>query len=204
MAGNNIIPGFIWAIVSDNKDPEGIGRIKVKVKDLWDNQYPEWVVPIGWPGAGGDTGARGSKYVVPIGAQVAMFFDQGDPSVTPAYLPGPYGAPDGTPLGPALTAEAHANPDLDELDYQIIWEDEYFRFFVVTKEDDRRFEIFEKKSGSHIIMNATDGESNKSCTIAIKATTSIDIESKGAIKLDAAQVQIQGRVVQRKPGVTTI
>lgn len=199
------VAGFIWGTVVQNADPLGIGRVKVRVEGLWETENSDWVLPIGWPGAGGK-GNQGSKYTVPLEAQVALIFEQGDITAPPVYLPGPYGAPGGKPAGTELIAQMHADDAEDELNYQVIWEDDYFQFFFVTNGvDDRRMVMYEKNTGSHVIMNATDGSSKKSCTISIKASTSIDIQSAGAIRLDAkGQVQIQGRVVQRKPGVTTI
>ncbi len=80
----------------------------------------------------------------------------------------------------------------------------------MTKDDDagnpedRRFVIIDKRSGTHIALDATDGGQKKSGTITMHATTSIDIKSYGTVSIEGAQVTIQGRPVALKQGKATI
>jgi hypothetical protein len=203
------IPGFIWGVVVDNKDPVGSGRCLISVAGLFEPHHEDWIPIIGWPGSGHP--AQGSRYPTPIGAQVALIFEQGDMNSTPLALTGPFGSSKGEPDGTPAAADTFRTGGPDALnDLVIIWEDNLFLCFVTTGDDaagepsDRQFVIMDKRTGTNIAINATDGSNKKSSTITLAATTSIVIESKGSIKLDAAQVQIQGRVVQRKPNVTTI
>ena len=225
-----LINGFIWGTVVDDKDPLGMGRVKVRVEGMFEPNHPEWAMPLGWPGAG--LPSQGSKYSTKIGAQVAVIFENGDPDSIPGYLPAPYGASTGIPDGPSVVTEAFLR-GLDQTDFtvedlqqavrdgsiaglptkeaaeevvelNVIWEDEAFVFFVTTQDDDRRMVMLEKNTLSGIALNATDGAQNKSVTLEIFANTSIKIGSKGIIDIRAQGVQIQGRKVATKPGVTTI
>lgn len=199
------LAGFIWGEVVDNKDPLGVGRVTVRIEGLEEpNRAVMDAVPAGWPGAGGTT--RGAMYPVPIGAQVALIFEHGDLDSTPLYLTGPYGAPDGAPIAPAVIREEFLKENgKDPTEITVIWEDEYFRFYVVgTGTTDRRIVMVEKATQSHIILNATDGDSGKSVTLSLAANSSISIKSNGVINIDGLQVYIQGRLIARRPGLTSI
>lgn len=225
-----LINGFVWGTVVDDKDPLGIGRVRVRIEGMFEPAHPEWVLPLGWPGAG--LPSQGSKYSTKIGAQVAVIFENGDPDSTPGYLTAPYGASEGIPDGTSVVTEAFlkglaqtdfATEDLKQavqdgilsglatgeaaeevVELNVIWEDEAFVFFVTTKETDKRMVMVEKRTLSGIVLNATDGGQSKSVTLDIFANTSIRMRSNGIIDISALGVQIQGRKVAVKPGVTTI
>ena len=201
------MPGFMWGVVVDNKDPKGAGRVKIRIPGIWDEpHHPDWVIPLGWPGAGHPS--RGSRYMQPIDSQVAVIFEHGNIDATPAYLPAMYGASAGIPDGPELaTAMFQEGGKESVLDAQILWEDDILRCYIMTEDtggepNDRRFVVIDKRSGTHIELNATDGAQKKSGTITLHATTSIDIKSYGTVNIEGAQVLIQGRPVAIKPSGT--
>jgi hypothetical protein len=62
--------------VADNKDPENIGRIKVKCPQLYGNQTPDqWIFPSGAMAASGS----GIYWMPPIGAPIYLTCQNGDP-----------------------------------------------------------------------------------------------------------------------------
>lgn len=199
------IKGFMWATVYDNKDPLGLGRVLVTVPGLWDApHHPHWIYPAGWPASGG--GNWGARYTQPIGSQVALIFELGDIESTPIYLPGMNGqSEDGLPSGPQTVKELYRDEGKEAvLDVQTIWEDDILRCYIITQDDNgepsnRQFIVVDKRSGTHIALNATDGGQNRSGTITLHATTSIDIKSLGTVSIEGAQVTIQGRPVAIKP-----
>lgn len=210
---SNEIPGFMWGVVVDNEDPLNMGRVLWKREGLYEPHHPEWASPLGWPGGGGQT--YGSRYPTPVGAQVAILFEHGDPEAPACFLPGPYGlnGSGGSLTWPELDQElvlksANGVADASPLEVAVIWEDDTFRAFVVNKstagEEDKRFVLIEKTTGSGIVLNATDGDSGKSITLTLSANTGISIQANGVIDIQGTSVQIQGRRVVRKPGVTTI
>jgi hypothetical protein len=198
--------------VVDNKDPLRIGRVLWKREGVYEPHHPEWAIPLGWPGAGGVK--WGSRYPVEIGAQIAVIFEHGDPDAPPGYLPACYGTEGGLPVWPALDKELVKEPqmgvtDADPLHVTVIWEDDTFRCFIVNQEDDKRIDkrlvLIEKRTNSGIILNARDGASKKAVTLTLAANTGINIRSNGLIDIQGATgVQIQGRKVIKKKGVTSI
>ena len=202
-----VVFGFYYGLVADNRDPRNLGRAIVKIPGMFDDGHPEWANPFGWPGAGAP--GRGSKYPIQIGAQVAVFFEHGDMQAPPGYIPAMYGYDEGVNAGPdVLKAEQASNQDTNKT--AVIWEDEALQIYVTMKdeatdgEDDRRVRIVEKSTGSNITLNATDGSNGKSVAIILEANTGIALRSNGMISLDATVVQINGRRVMRKPGVTSL
>jgi len=199
------IVGFVWGLVADNQDPLKCGRVKVHIPGLYDkpNTHPEWVKPVGWPGAGGTL--NGSRYPVDIGAQVIVLFEAGSVEAPPVYLPGIYGLGESGVLGPQA-ALTHEDPNTRA----VIWEDDVFQSYITTgtasqpNAEDRRLVLKEKRTGSGITINATDGTNHKSVSVDIQANTSLKIHCNGIIDIDGTVVQINGRKVLRKPGVTTI
>jgi len=230
VANLEFISGFVWGVVVDDKDPLGMGRVKISIPGMFEPSHPEWALPLGWPGSG--LPSQGSKYSTKIGAQVAVIFENGDPDAAPGYLTAPYGASEGVPDGPGVVIEAYLKglsqtsvdtSDIvaavqsgefeglaldsaaeEALETVVIWEDDALAFFITTKETDRRLVMVDKTTFSGIVLNATDGAQGKSVTMEIFANTSIKIGSRGVIDIRAASVQIQGRKVLKKPGVTTI
>jgi hypothetical protein len=212
--------GFLWGFVTDNRDPNGLGRVRFSVPGMFEPFHPEWALPLGWPGAGGLK--SGSKYPVEINAQIAIFFEKGDISAPAGYFPALYGALQGVPAGPPMVSEVYrgAAPSAvagatgapkafsqaaqDVLDTTVIWEDESFRFFITSQDNDKRFVMVDKKTGSGIELNAADGAQGNSVSLTLAGNTSVTIESKGVVDIRGAIVQIQGRRVMTKPGVTSI
>jgi hypothetical protein len=209
-----VFTGFAWGIVTKATDPDGLGRIRARIPGLFEEGlgHPEWIYPIGWPGGGQPE--WGSQYPVKVRSQVAVFFEHGDIDASPVYLPGPYGQMGDGPnkgqnAGPSLVREAVDGKDDGEKTV-VIWEDDTFEIFITmynTADDgkeDRRLVMREKKTGSGFTLNATDGGQSKSVTMDINVNTSLNIQCNGIINIEGTTVQIQGRKVVRKPGVTTI
>lgn len=97
---------------------------------------------------------------------------------------------------------AQAIDQVNEVD--VVWEDDVFALFFTSSATDKRFVLIDKVSKSRLVFNATDGAQGKSSTIEIFANTSLAIKSNGVIDIQGQSVQIQGRRVASKPGVTTI
>lgn len=201
MAGEEQISGFAWGIVTRNDDPIGCGRVRVRIPGYFEPEHPEWVLPMGWPGGGGLE--KGSRYPTPVGAQVAVIFEYGNPDSAPVFLTGYYGLTGERPAGPSNPAFAHIE-GRDPQEQVTIWEDEQFNIVITEETDNKKVSIVEKSTGSGITLNSTDGVSGKAVTMTIAANTSINIQSNGIVNIEGLTVQINGRKVVHKPGVTTI
>jgi uncharacterized protein involved in type VI secretion and phage assembly len=70
----NRIPGVVVGVVTNNEDPEGRRRVRVKFSWLSEVDESNWariVVPI--------TRAKGDDYTLPdVGSEVLVAFEQGD------------------------------------------------------------------------------------------------------------------------------
>ncbi len=68
------IPGVAVAIVTDNNDPEALGRVKLKLPRLSDSFETDWV-RMAQPGAGNQ---RGAVLMPEVNDEVLVAFEQGD------------------------------------------------------------------------------------------------------------------------------
>lgn len=68
--------GVTAAVVTDNEDPEGMGRVKLDLPRRGGNDESDWA-RIAVPMAGGD---RGTYFLPEVGDEVLVAFDAGDPA----------------------------------------------------------------------------------------------------------------------------
>lgn len=225
MARQDRIFGFLIGIVVDAKDPLGLGRAKVRVDGFFEPHHPEWCIPAGWFGAGAPE--RGARTSPVYGQQVALIFENGDPEASPLFFTMMPGLVGGLPV-PATTREAYvtgleasgipaegqATPQELNRDaaieavngLSVLWEDENFTMFFASNPSatEKRFVLLSKDNRGYIVFNAADGAQGKSFGINIHGDTSVSISSKGVVDISGGTVQIQGRKVLKKPGVTSI
>ena len=83
--------GLYVGEVVDRADPEGLGRVRVRIPGLIE-PASAWAFPLGT--LGGGTDRRGFFAVPERGAEVGVLFHQGDVD-HPFYLAGHWGKPDG-------------------------------------------------------------------------------------------------------------
>ena len=173
--------GLYMGYVTHRDDPEGLGRVRFCIPGLIEPHGP-WAWPLG-------TGGGGSKnsglFAVPeVGAEVAVFFNQGDID-EPHYLSAHWGKPGGTSEVPE---EAQVNPP----DNRVL-ATETFRIELCESKGKRAARIVNRRNGDYLEL---DAERN---TVAISGTTSIVIQAVGSVDIRGAVVQIQGRTVTPTP-----
>ncbi len=173
--------GLYVGYVTHRNDPEGLGRVRVCIPGLLEPHGP-WAWPLGT--AGGGSKDRGFFAVPEVGAEVAVFFNQGDVD-EPYYLSAHWGKPDGKSEVPE---EAQKDPP----DNRVI-ATETFRIELDESAGARRLKLTNRKTGDHLTF---DAETN---TVTLEGTTAITIKAVGAITLQAPQVTIAGRVVRPVP-----
>lgn len=170
--------GMFIGYVTDRRDPEGLGRVRVCVPGLLE-PHSAWAWPLGTSGGGSRN--RGFFAVPEEGAEVAVFFHQGDVDA-PYYLAAHWGKPGGESEVPE---EARKDPP----DNRVL-ATETFRVELDESEGGRRLKITNKKTDDFLLF---DAEAN---TITLQGTTSITVKAVGAIALDAPHITIRGRVVR--------
>lgn len=168
--------------VVDREDPEGLGRVRVRIPGLVD-PASAWAFPLGTVGGGSDR--RGFFAVPEKGAEVGVLFHQGDVD-HPFYLCGHWGKPDGKAEVPEPVR------DLSKEDAPKVRAFETERFLLVF--DDRsgseKLLLKDKSTEDLITIDAGTG-------IRIKTAKDVTLEVEGNVVVTAkgdASVDVDGDV----------
>ena len=172
------LPGMYVGYVTARKDPEGLGRVRICIPGVLEPEST-WAWPLGTSGGGFKD--RGFFAVPEEGAEVAVFFNQGDIDA-PYYLSANWGKPDGESEVPE---EAQKDPP----DNRVL-ATPTFRVELDESEGGRKLKLTNRKTGDHLLFDAEEN------TITLEGTTAITIKAVGAISLEATTVTIAGRVVR--------
>jgi len=172
------LPGMYVGYVTHRRDPEQLGRVRVCIPGVLE-PFSAWAWPLGTVGGGSKD--RGFFTVPEEGAEVAVFFNQGDVDA-PYYLSAHWGKPGGESEVPE---EAQKDPP----DNRVI-ATPTFRVELDESADNRKLKLTNRKTGDHLLFDAEEN------TITLQGTTAITIRAVGAISLEAAQVTIAGRAVR--------
>lgn len=167
--------GYYEGPVIDNKDPMKLGRVRVNVPGV--AEPTPWAMPVGGLGAGGKK--RGSWSPPPVGAEVGVFFKQGDPD-HPRYMAGPIGegeAPD--EVDDASVEDATKVP--------FVFNGERYKIVVDERPGKSRAALEDKLTGDRYEI---DGQK---LGLYIKATNAVVIEADGAIDFRCASFTVNGR-----------
>ena len=170
--------GMYVGHVTDRKDPDKLGRVRVCVPGLLE-PHSAWAWPLGTVGGGSKN--RGFFAVPEEGAEVALFFNQGDVD-KPYFISAHWGKPNGE-------SEVPEEAQKDSPDNRVL-ATETFRLELDESAGARRLKITNKKTDDYLLF---DAEAN---TITLQGTTSIVIKSVGAISLDATHITIGGRAIR--------
>jgi hypothetical protein len=190
------VSGFVVGIVTNNEDPEAMGRVKVTIPAVYDSEAPFWVLPACWPGGGGGS-MTGSQYQPPeVGAQVFVLFEHGvwnKVDTQAIYLTGFYGRKDGASVSPETIQQASSAENARKR--TVLWENEKVSVHIIDEDDSKKIVLMAKETGSKIEVNAADNTDGNSETIYIEGRTMISLFSYGVIDIQANTVQINGRTV---------
>jgi uncharacterized protein involved in type VI secretion and phage assembly len=170
--------GMYVGHVTDRKDPDKLGRVRVCVPGLLE-PHSAWAWPLGTVGGGSKN--RGFFAVPEEGAEVALFFNQGDVD-KPYFISAHWGKPNGE-------SEVPEEAQKDSPDNRVL-ATETFRLELDESDGARRLKITNKKTDDYLLF---DAEAN---TITLQGTTSIVIKAVGAISLDATHITIGGRAIR--------
>lgn len=170
--------GMQLGYVTNRDDEEQLGRVRVRVPGLLEPESA-WALPLGTSGGGSkDCGL----FAVPaVGAEVAVWFAQGDVEA-PFYLPAHWGKPGGQTEVPE---EARVSPP----DNRVL-ATPTFRIELDETKGARKLRLTNRKTGDHLVFDAEDN------TVTLEATTALTLRAMGTISLEAPQVTIAGRVVR--------
>jgi hypothetical protein len=202
--GDNRFFAMYIGVVVDRADPKRLGRVRVRIPGVIEPKSA-WAWPLGSAGGGGKR--LGGKRVPPLGAEVAVFFNQGDPDA-PWYLTAQWGLvpnENGEPVTEIpggnydpddwdkpeserreLTAEEAADVHVDETrDFVIV---------VDERQDKARYYIQHKLSGDALEYDYPSGGG-----WTLKSTTLLRLVADGLVSIEGSSIQINGRNVLDSP-----
>jgi len=165
--------GVAFAIVTNNKDPEGLGRVKVKLPWMADNAESDWarvVTPMA--GAG-----RGLYFLPEVDDEVLVAFEHG--SLEAPYVLGALW--NGKDKPPESNADGKNN-------LRTIKSRSGHVIRLTDKGGEEKIEIIDKSAKNSIVISTKDN------TVTITADADVTIQSdKGKLKLSGNGVEITSK-----------
>lgn len=170
--------GMYVGYVTHRRDPDRLGRVRVCIPGVVE-PHSAWAWPLGT--AGGGFKDRGLFAVPEEGAEVAVFFNQGDVDA-PYYLSAHWGKPDGE-------SEVPEEAQLDPPDNRVL-ATPTFRVELDESKDTRRLKLTNRKTGDHLLFDAEEN------SVTLAATSALTLRAVGAVSIEGVQITIGGRVVR--------
>jgi hypothetical protein len=179
--------GMHTGTVFDDADPKGLARVRVMILGLCE-PASAWAWPFGLAGAGGAD--RGGFIVPPKGADVVVFFKNGDID-HPFYAGGNFGLPGGVSEvpTPAKMAGAQAHK-------VAVLETDLWRVSMDSRPTSPYLVVENKTTGDKIEIDGLVGG------VQIDAKVALILKCIGAVNIQGLQVSINGRIV--RPGTDPI
>lgn len=185
--------GVYQGEIVDNKDPLGIGRVRVCVPGLLPDDGGGWFLPMAGSGAGPQ---RGMWDIPDIGSEAYVQFLGGDPDKG-RYLAGHWGKPEGVNEAPTNVVRAIEEDGTDAAVELKVWQSKTFSIVHDDRTGKERFFIRatdrgEDVTGGSALMIELDEASG---VMAITAPAGIVIRSLGVVDIQGTSIFIGGRPV---------
>lgn len=176
-----IAHGVGIGVVTNNKDPENQGRVKVKFPWLAEQSESDWArlaAPMAGPG-------RGFFYLPEINDEVVVAFEQGDfnrPYVVGALWNGQD--------APPLQASAAVGGD-GKVNKRVIKSRSGHTITLDDSSGAEKIEIVDKTGSNKIVIDSTPGKLTVEMSGDVSVTgTNITVEGKAKVELKAPQIDI--------------
>ncbi|HSE42649.1 MAG TPA: phage baseplate assembly protein V [Acidobacteriota bacterium] len=201
------IPGVVGAIVTNNKDPDGLGRVKVKFPWLSDQNETDWVrIATLMAGSG-----RGSFFLPEVDDEVLIAFEHGDinhPFVIGALWNGSAKPPETNNNGQnnirKITSrsghEIILNDDNNSMQEKVeIHSKAGHKIILNDSVGQETIEIIDKTGSNKIIIDSVQNSMNiesalqlkiKAMTVEIEGTTSLTLKSNAILTIQGLPVKI--------------
>jgi phage protein D/phage baseplate assembly protein gpV len=196
--------GAAAAVVTDNNDPENMGRVKLKFP-WYDDTVESWWARVAMPGAGPD---RGFFMLPEVNDEVLVVFEHGDMN-RPYVLGGLYSSTNAPPLTSSQavaggkvvnrmfkTTDGHVMTFSEKSDTNMI-EIKDNQSNVTVKMDAGAKSMTTKSQGTYVV-ESQQAITIKSAgaTVTIEASGGITIKSNGNISVESsAQLEVKGSMV---------
>lgn len=182
---------LIVGIVTNNKDPEKLGRVKIRFPTLFDSNESYWARIIA-PGAGKERGL----YLLPeVNDEVLVAFENGDPN-RPFVLGGLWNGVDLPPPGTAEIVDGSGNVN------QRLWRSRTGHVFIFDDTSGKEsIQIIDKTKKNLIRITSSDNKLEVAIEGDISvtsATGAISMTAKNDIKIESqsGKVTVLGQTTQ--------
>jgi phage protein D len=186
------LPGVVVAQVTDVRDPENQGRVKIRYPWLSDSYVSDWARTI-QPGAGAH---RGAVVLPEVNDEVVVAFELGDLR-RPYVVGGLWNGVDPPPLGEKLldasTGAVRRRGFVSKLGHCVVFFDDDGDSGIALLSADRglRLALDKTKTTIHVASNGkVEIEANSDVTI--KAGANLKLQAAAKLELKGAQVSITG------------
>ena len=186
------LPGVVVAQVTDVRDPENQGRVKIRYPWLSDSYVSDWARTI-QPGAGAH---RGAVVLPEVNDEVVVAFELGDLR-RPYVVGGLWNGVDPPPLGEKLidasTGAVRRRGFVSKLGHCLVFFDDDSDSGIALLSGDRglRLALDKTKTTIHVASNGkVEIEANSDVTI--KAGANLKLQAAAKLELKGAQVSISG------------
>ena len=195
-ANVDLKPGVVIAIVTNNDDPESLGRVKVKYPWLSDDAESYWA-RVCAPGAGPDTGL---VMLPAVGDEVLVAFQHGDIRF-PIVLGGLWNGQDRPPLGDGLfdAGGVKRSGYVSRTGHRLIFfdGDDETGIALLSADDKFKVSLNQTKGELHIVA---DGKLViEAQSLEIKVDTDAKIEAKGVELKATGQMKLKGGSLALNP-----
>ncbi len=195
------ISGVVVGIVTDNKDPDKLGRVKVKIPRLSGEDESNWARVISFM-AGKE---RGAFYLPEVDDEVLLAFEYGDiniPYVIGSLWNGkdkpPITNDDGKNNFRIIKSRSGHIIRLDDTDgkEKIEIVDKTEKNMIVIDSKDNKISIKSEKDieisapNGKVTINAKDIEAKSSASAKVEASSSMDLKASGTMTVKGATVNI--------------
>jgi phage baseplate assembly protein V len=165
--------GVAFAVVTNNKDPDGLGRVKVKLPWMADTAESDWARVV-TPMAGA---ARGFYFLPEVDDEVLVAFEHGNPE-SPYVLGALWNGKDKPP---------ESNSD-GKNDRRTIRSRSGHVIRLTDTDGGEKIEIIDKSAKNSIVISTKDN------TITITADADVSIEAgKGKLKLSGNGIEMTSK-----------
>jgi uncharacterized protein involved in type VI secretion and phage assembly len=164
------IPGVVVGIVTNNRDPDGMGRVRVKLPSLGDADESDWARIVA-PMAGND---RGVYFLPEVDDEVLVAFEHGNPR-SPFVLGALWNGRDPPP----------AKNDDGNNDVRVIKTRSGHLIRLTDKDGAEKIEIIDSSRKSSLVFDTA------AKLVKIESSQDITLSAaNGTIKLDARTIEI--------------
>jgi Uncharacterized protein conserved in bacteria len=193
--GGNPISGLVIAIVTNNDDPNQLGRVKLKFPWLSDSFESDWA-PVSQLGAGPDSGA---VFLPEVGDELLVGFGFGDVR-QPYVIGGLYNGVDKPKLGSGLV-------DNGKIKRRGFVSRKGHKLIFLDGDDKSGIALISSDGKIRIGLKETDGQLHIVCDgkIVIESTGDLKLSSQGSLQLSGqsgvkiesgAMVEVSGQTIK--------